>query len=185
MIMKTKTIIDIVRKNGAWEVTCLPTSGLRVYEEVRDICKGNACGGYGKTWACPPAMGTVEESFAKCAVHDTMVLFTGKYDLEDSFDYEGMVSGQKAFHQMVESVSHDVREVGEDVLILANGGCRKCEKCTYPDSPCRFPETLFPALEGVGFNVSEFARAGGIHYINGADTVTYFAAVFFSCDDDA
>lgn len=182
--MKDK-LISIAKKYGAWEVAVIPTDDLRVYQEVRDICKRNACGAYGKTWTCPPAMGTIESCLETCKKYRSMMLFTGKFDLEDSFDYEGMVAGKKAFHEIVANVAKEARTLCEDTLILANPGCHKCEKCTYPDFPCRFPETLFPALEGVGFNVSELARAGGIHYINGADTVTYFAAVFFSCDDDA
>ncbi|MBQ4602466.1 MAG: hypothetical protein IJB24_06340 [Clostridia bacterium] len=29
-------------------------------EEIQDICRGNACRAYGKTWACPPAIGEIE-----------------------------------------------------------------------------------------------------------------------------
>ena len=181
---KSQKMIDIAKINGAWEAAMLPTSHLRVYAEVRDICKGNACGGYGKTWACPPAMGTIEECLDRCRSYDHMLLFTGKYDLEDSFDYEGMVEGKKSFQKMVEAIAAEVRALDKNTLILSGGGCGRCKKCTYPDAPCRFPETLFPALEGAGFNVSELAKKAGIRYINGADTVTYFAAVFFSEDGE-
>lgn len=181
---KSQKMLDIARVNGAWEAAVLPTGPLRVYSEVRDICKGNACGGYGKTWACPPAMGTIEECLDRCRSYDHMLLFTGKYELEDSFDYEGMIEGKKTFQAMVEAVATDVRVIDKNTLILSGGGCGRCKTCTYPEAPCRFPETLFPALEGAGFNVSELAKKAGIRYINGADTVTYFAAVFFSKDGE-
>lgn len=177
---KIQRMIDIAKDNGAWEAAVLPTSHLRVYAEVRDICKKNSCGGYGRTWACPPAMGTIDECLDRCRSFGSMLLFTGKYDLEDSFDYEGMIEGKKSFQALVETIAAEVRAIDKNTLIFSGGGCRRCKTCTYPEAPCRFPETLFPALEGAGFNVSELAKQAGIHYINGADTVTYFAAVFFS-----
>ena len=64
-------------------------------------------------------------------------------------------------------------------LLLSNEGCKRCEKCTYPDAPCRFPDKLFHSLEGYGFIVSELAKMAGISYINGENTVTYFGAVMF------
>lgn len=36
---KIQRMIDIAKDNGAWEAAVLPTSHLRVYAEVRDICK--------------------------------------------------------------------------------------------------------------------------------------------------
>ena len=66
-----------------------------------------------------------------------------------------------------------------EALILSNEGCGRCKTCTYPDAPCRFPDKLYPSIEGFGFIVSELARQAGIRYNNGPDTVTFFGAVLF------
>ena len=47
-----------------------------------------------------------------------------------------------------------------DLMILSNESCDRCARCTYPDSPCRFPDTLHHAIEGYGFNVLELTRQG-------------------------
>lgn len=81
------------------------------------------------------------------------------------------------------SLHEGLRGQVEDFLLLANEGRDKCEKCTYPDAPCRFPDQTHGALEGYGIFVSELAKQAGIHYINGANTVTYFGGV--ACDAGA
>ena len=45
--------------------------------------------------------------------------------------------------------------------------------------PCRHPEDALPSLEAYGVNVSKLAAACGMKYVNGANTVTYFAGVLF------
>ena len=67
------------------------------------------------------------------------------------------------------------------VLHLGAGGCGVCESCAKKtNEPCRFPEKAMPSLEAYGINVSELAKASGMNYINGQNTVTYFGAVLFS-----
>ena len=109
-----------------------------------------------------------------------MLVFSVKCDLEDSFDYEGMAAGGEKFKQVCLAVDQKVRHHLNDYLLLANEGCDRCEKCTYPDAPCRFPELTHGSLEGYGIFVSELAGQAGIHYLNGANTVTYFAGI--ACD---
>ena len=43
-----------------FEYRILDTENVTIYERVRTICK-EECERYGTTWACPPAVGTVEE----------------------------------------------------------------------------------------------------------------------------
>jgi predicted metal-binding protein len=170
-------ITAIAKDCGAYQVGIVPTHGLTVYPEVRAMCEKNTCRGYGATWACPPAVGPIEDCLAKVKRYDTLLLFTGKYELEDSFDYEGMVDGMKRFQTLAAAIDHRLKNELEDYLMLSNEGCHKCKTCTYPDAPCRFPDELHPSLEAFGFNVSELACLGGINYINGPNTVTYFGGV--------
>ena len=66
-----------------------------------------------------------------------------------------------------------------DYLLLSNEGCGRCKKCTYPDSLCRFPEHLHHSIEGYGFQIYELAKAAGIKYNNGENTVTFFGGLLF------
>ena len=90
-----------------------------------------------------------------------------------------MTAGHAAFKKTVDQMADQVKQLTGGCLILSNEGCGRCKSCTYPDAPCRFPEKLYPSLEGFGFIVSELAAKAGIRYNNGSNTVTYFGAVFF------
>lgn len=143
------------------------------------MCEVNTCQKYNKTWACPPAIGTVEECRERVRKYDKMLVFSVKWDLEDSFDFEGMTAGGKKFKQVCLAVDKAVRSYMTDYLVLANEGCDTCEACTYPDAPCRFPEQTHGSLEGYGIFVSELAKQAKINYVNGANTVTYFGGIAF------
>lgn len=167
-------------ESGFTEFGAIGTKNLKYYPEVRKICEGNVCRNYATSWACPPAVGSLEECRARTEQYDTMLLFSKKYDLEDSFDFEGMTAGLQNFKRAVDAFDEKLKGILPAFLLLANEGCGRCKKCTYPDAPCRFPQLLHPSLEGYGFVVNELAGRAGIRYNNGPDTVTYFGALLFN-----
>ena len=170
----------IAAQVGFHETGTVDIHSLEYVPEVRRICEKNSCGGYNKSWACPPAVGTLEECRARCEKYEHMLIFTGKYQLEDSFDYEGMVAGSRAFSAAVDRFHEEIRGFLDDYMLLANEGCDRCKKCTWPDAPCRFPEKFHQSLEAYGFIVSRLAMKAGVKYNNGPNTVTYFGAVLYN-----
>ena len=172
-------IREAVLKTGFTACGAVPRTSLVFHPEIRALCEGNACRSYHTSWACPPAVGTLAECQRRVEQYDTMLLFSCKYDLEDSFDFEGMTAGLHAFKKTVDAFDAELKLLLSDYHLLSNEGCGLCETCTYPSAPCRFPSKLHPSLEGYGFVVSELAKNAGIRYINGADTVTYFGALLF------
>ncbi|MGN0492698.1 MAG: DUF2284 domain-containing protein [Acutalibacteraceae bacterium] len=56
---------DELNQMGITSFGYIKTSEIVFSEEVRHICEGNQCRNYGKTWACPPAVGTFEECRSK------------------------------------------------------------------------------------------------------------------------
>ena len=148
--------------------------------EVRDMCAVNTCRRYGTTWACPPGVGTLEECRDRLRSFSHLLLFSKKYDLEDSFDFEGMVEGQKDFKVTVDRFAQLLGDSLSSYLLYSNEGCDRCATCTYPDAPCRFPHMLRPSLEASGLVVGDLANAAGIPYNNGPATVTYFGAIAFT-----
>jgi predicted metal-binding protein len=148
-------------------------------QAVRDMCEVNTCGKYDKLWSCPPGVGTLEQCRERCRSFAQMLVFSGKYELEDAFDYEGMMAGMRQFKQVVRGVEAGLRPYVNGYLMLSNEGCDLCEACTYPDAPCRHPARAHGTLEGYGIFVSELASAAGMRYNNGPNTVTYFAGMLF------
>lgn len=177
-------IKEITMKSGCSEAGYIDIGDLNFYPEIRKICEENACRHYGTSWACPPAIGTLEICRERIQQYDTMLLFSKKYELEDSFDFEGMSAGLLDFKKVVDLLDSNLKALLCDYLLLSNEGCGKCTTCTYPHAPCRFPEFLHHSLEGYGFIVSELAAKSGICYNNGSNTVTYFGVLLFHSGTD-
>lgn len=146
-------------------------------DEVRAICANGSCRNYGHTWACPPAVGTLEECKEACLKYSHAFVFSAAYPLEDSFDFEGMMRGHREFKEVCDRLYDRLKQ---PVLLLSNEGCKRCSTCTYPDAPCRFPKKLFPSLEGYGILVNQLAESAGIPYRSSAGHVNYFGLVCFN-----
>ena len=173
-----KLTADLLREHD-FQAAEIPMEDLVYSEESRAYCAANKCRSYGASWACPPAVGSLEECKARCAQYAHFILFARMYELEDSLDIEGMGDAHDDFQERVDRFGDALRSAGvADFLILNNEGCSRCdEDCTYPDAPCRFPDKLYPAIEGYGFLVSALAKQAGIPYTGKPTELRYFGAV--------
>ena len=164
------------------EYAVIDTSRIPFSDEVEEMCRANRCGRYGKIWTCPPGVGTLEEWRERLNRYKKTLVYSCKYDLEDSFDFESMAAGAKATQQILYTLSDRLREDGVRFVALGCEGCGLCEKCTYPDAPCRFPMKATPSVEACGISVVRLAADTGIRYNNGKDTVTYFNLIAYEED---
>ncbi len=172
-------LVEQIRSLGVHQCSLIAAADVVFSPEVRKMCEVNTCGNYNKTWACPPAIGSYDECVGKCLAYDNALIFTGKYELEDSYDYPGMQLGLKQFKKLARAVGREAKMRLKDFLLLSNEGCDLCESCTYPGAACRFPDLSNGSLEGYGILVSDTAKVAGINYINGQNTMTYFGGLFF------
>ncbi len=165
------------QKDEIFQYKITDTSVIPFSAAVTEACERNLCGRYGKCWTCPPGVGEREALEKKIKSYKTAVVFTSKHELEDSFDFEGMISAAKKSENTLLQIMEELKRDNMDFMALGCEGCNICEKCTYPDSPCRFPEKATPSVEACGINVVELSRKLNINYNNGPDTVTYFCIV--------
>jgi len=149
-------------------------------KEVRDLCEGNCCGMYNKSWACPPAVGSIEVCIEKCHAYDKAMLFTTATEVASSFDMKGWMRARVEHEALTDQVADVFRRYDENALILSTEGCTVCKKCTYPDAPCRFPDRMYPATESFAIMVMQMAPALKVKYNNGVNTVTYFSLILFN-----
>lgn len=173
---------EYLRSLGFHDCGIVDTAEVKCRQDIRGMCEVNTCRLYGTTWACPPAIGTVEECGARIRSYEKMLVLNGKYDLEDSFDFEGMQEGAKKFREASRALNNILMPYTGSYILLSNEGCDLCAKCTYPDAPCRFPEKTMGSLEGYGIFVSELANMAGVKYNNGPSTVTFFGALICNAD---
>ena len=180
------TLTDALISLGAYKAAIIEASEIETDLRFRAMCESNACGMYGKCYMCPPDVGEIESLMAEIGEYDYALVYQTVTELEDSFDFEGMVAAKKRTYPLAQALRKVFKDADiSKALHLGAGGCGVCKSCAkQTGEPCRFPEKAMPSLEAYGVNVSELAKAAGMKYINGANTVTYFGAVLFSLDGE-
>ena len=179
-------IIAEALRLGAFKASVIKTDEIETDRAFRAMCEANSCGVYGKCYMCPPDVGDIDKLMAEVGNYDYALVYQTVTELEDSYDFEGMIEARKK----MPDISVKLRKTFEDMEIshalhLGVGNCGVCETCAKRNGePCRFPALALPSLEAYGINVSQLAKAAGMKYINGQNTVTYFGAVLFSLDGE-
>jgi predicted metal-binding protein len=173
--MEIQTAIEAALAGRAHEFGVIETSGLSFSPELYDTCRTNVCGNYNKSWTCPPAVGSLEEQREKILRWKHALVFTTKFELEDSFDVEGMGEARRIHNRL----TMDIRGKFSANPVYGAGGCSVCPSCAYP-APCRFPGRAISAVEAAGINVTELSRTAMVKYNNGPNTITYFSMILFN-----
>ena len=179
-------LTESVTALGAYKASVISTKDIPCDRCFREMCASNACGMYGKCYMCPPDVGDIDKLMNEINKYSYALVYQTVTELEDSFDFEGMIEAKRNSYPIARSL-RDLFDDGEieKSLHLGAGGCGVCEACAkQTGEPCRFPEKAMPSLEAYGINVSELAKASGMKYINGQNTVTYFGAVLFKLREE-
>ena len=162
---------------GFSHVGNLDVDTIRVLPEVRAACAENKCQKYGKNWVCPPACGTLEECQKKLRNYKKGLILQSTTEFEDSFDWEGMRTLAKRHNAVFDAFADQLRKQYPNALILGDGACNRCQTCTYPNAPCRFPDRQSSSMEAFGMVVSEVCKLNNIPYHYGVGTLTYIGCV--------
>ncbi len=178
---KIKDIITEALEFGFTLAAPLSIGTIRLRDEVREMCAANKCRAYNTNWSCPPGCGTVQECQQRVDSFEGGIIVQTTAKLEDDFDFEAMEeTAKKHGKTYMEFTKHLRRKYPElELLLLGTGVCMTCQKCTYPDAPCRFPELMSSPMEGYGMVVSEVCRENGIPYNHGKGTLTYVGCYLF------
>ncbi len=146
-------------------------------QRVRHICE-TECPQYGTTWACPPAVGTVEDCQTKCLSYPDFLMISTVTEVSDIANMEEALATRADHEALTRQVTELIREQGCETLTLSTESCAHCEKCTYPNGPCRHPDKMYPCVESYGILVTEIAERYGMEFFNG-NIVTWFSLIFF------
>jgi predicted metal-binding protein len=151
----------------------LNMDALEFMPEVREMCSADRCRQYGKNWRCPPACGSIEEAAARAAQYSSGILVQTIGVLQDDFDYETMMTTGQKHKANFAALVEQVKARHPDVLPMGAGTCEICERCSYPDAPCRHPDTSISSMEAYGLWVSRVCELSDVPYNNGKHTITY------------
>lgn len=176
---KLRQLAEDIVAMGAFRASVLPVASIPFEREFRKACESNACGMFGRSWMCPPHVGEIDTLIALAKTYEWALVYQTVGDLEDSYDFEGMMEAGKKMNELTQLVrTAAAAECWAEALHLGAGGCRMCERCAkVANQPCRFPAQAISSLEAYGVSVSKLAELCEMKYINGQNTVTYFGAV--------
>lgn len=175
--MTEKELLDLCVKHGADRAFILDVDRIPFDENLRTYCEMNSCGTFGINYACPPAVGDAQAVISEAKSYSKALIFQTIGNLEDSFDFEGMLRAERDHEEVCDRILEEVSSRYPNYLELRVGGCKVCPDCAIlEDAPCRFPEKKRASLEAYCMNVADLAEKCGMQYINGANTVTYFGA---------
>ena len=145
---------------------------------VRWICE-KECERYNSTWACPPAVGTVEECRKRCLSYRECFLFSTIAEVSDVINFEETLATRKEHEAITAAIEGFIRQQGSACMALSTESCDICEECTFPKGlPCRFPEKMHPCVESHGIIVSELAEKYDMEFTLSANQILWFGILF-------
>ena len=90
------------------EYVWFETAELEFSERIRTVCREN-CPRYNKTWACPPAVGSVEACRARCLSYPQGLLITSLTEVADIADTEAALATRGPHEELTRQVSAILR----------------------------------------------------------------------------
>ena len=153
--------------------------GLEFSDRIRWICE-NECPMYGKTWACPPGVGSVNNCKGKCLRFENCLLISTITEVYDIADMEETLATRAGHEEITNQVRDIMRELGTDPYILSTEACTLCDRCSIADGqPCRHPDKMHPCVESHGINLIPTLENCGIEFQYGENIVTWISLLFF------
>ena len=152
---------------------------LEFSSRIRWICE-NECPMYGKSWACPPGVGSVDSCRGKCLSFENCLLISSIVEVNDITNIEETLATRPEHEALTNQVRDFMREMGVDPYILSTEACSICEQCAIAEGkPCRFPDRMHPCVESHGINVVPILESRGLEFQFGANVVTWISLLLY------
>ncbi|NCB93946.1 MAG: DUF2284 domain-containing protein [Clostridia bacterium] len=171
--MNKEELISVAKEAGFTAAGILDAGTLELRQEVRDMCKANSCGMYEKRWSCPPGCGSLEDLQKRIDQYHHGLIVQTVGQLEDTMDVDTMMETERLQKENLLRLRDILLESYPGLLTLGAGCCTNCEKCTYPDAPCRFPDKMVSSMEAYGLVVSDVCKSNDMKYYYGNCTIAY------------
>lgn len=152
---------------------------LEFSDRVRWICE-HECAQYGKSWACPPGVGTVDECKSRCLSYNRCLVISTITEVADIADIEATLTTRSEHERVTDHTAQILREMGAEPYVLSTESCAICPRCAILDGqPCRFPEKMHPCVESQGINVIPVLESNGVEFQYGQNVVTWISMLLY------
>ena len=149
--LDTAKFEEFISAYPIYEYRILDTSDLSAETRVRQICR-QECERYGSTWACPPAVGTLEACEKRIRSYGKAVFFSSVAEVSDLMNMQEMLSTRDAHEELTTEVVGFLKEQGFDTFTLS---------------------------ESHGVVVSEIVEKEHMEYNLGGNTILWFSMVLY------
>ena len=109
--MNTEKFEEFISQYPIFEYRILDTKDITIQERVRTICQ-EECERYDSTWACPPAVGTLQECEKKIKSYPQAVFFSSVAEVSDIMNMEEMLSTRRAHEDLTTEVGKYLNKEG-------------------------------------------------------------------------
>lgn len=155
------------------------TDELTFSDRIRWICE-HECPMHGKTWACPPGVGSVECCKAKCLSYENCLMISTIVEVDDISNIEETLATRPQHEAITDQVGELLRQQGVEPYILSTEACAICDRCAILDGqPCRFPDKMHPCVESQGINVVPVMESCGMEFQFGCNVVTWISLLLY------
>jgi len=168
-----KELEKIAKECGFTHYSPLDVSTLEFMQEIRDMCNAKQCRNYDTSWSCPPACAPVDEIKDNVQKYTKGILVQTVGDLEDSLDWDGIMENGARHKENFKKMRESLNQKQKKVLALGAGECKICEKCTYPEKPCRYPDKMEISMEACGLFVSKVCTDNNLGYNYGSEKIAF------------
>ena len=173
------TAMRLAEKAGFARMAALDTSKLVFHPAVREMCAADRCHQYGKNWVCPPGCGSLAECAARASGYGSGLLVQTAAKMRDDFDAPAMLAAEAQHQQRFAAFVAAARLVEANCLPLGAGACKLCADCTYPNAPCRHPDSAISSMEAFGLLVADICHDCGLPYSDGRLSLVFSSCLLF------
>ncbi|MGM9627811.1 MAG: DUF2284 domain-containing protein [Faecousia sp.] len=152
---------------------------LEFSQRIRWICE-HECPMYGKSWACPPGVGSVDRCREKCLGYEQCLMIATVTEVADISDIRETLATRPEHEAVTNQVRDLLRQQGVEPYILSTEACDICQRCAILDGqPCRMPGKMHPCVESHGINVIPMLESRGLEFQYGENVVTWISLLFY------
>ena len=153
---------------------------LEFSDRIRYICQAE-CPRYGKSWACPPGVGSVEDCKAKCLGYRECLVIGTITECDDIADIAETLATRPDHEALTDQVADMLRDMGVEPYILSTDSCAICANCTFPEGkPCRHQDKMHPCIESHGINIIPTLEENGLEFQYGGNIITWYSMLFYN-----
>lgn len=158
-------IATLAHEIGFEQIAMISTKDVVTSAELTTSCNPQSCPKFGSCWTCPPGVGAYEDILSDITSRNAGVLVQTVRDGIDYYeDWELLDETQTLHNERLDQLTNAMRAEFDSVIEFSTGGCDLCDSCSYPDAPCKKPETRRESLSAHGVAVGATCERAKLDY---------------------